>query len=329
MGIIGRQRWRLLVASIGVAAVGYLIFSLWAGWRDVTGAIGRVGWDGLAVLLGLSLLNYVLRFGRWQFFLGRLGARVPWSRSLVLYFAGFAVTTTPGKAGEAIRSVFLTRHRVSYVSGNAAFISERLSDLMAIVLLACIGLIDHPEARPVVLVGISACAIVLLLLAGGDALGEMSPRSDGPTSISGGAWHHVLDTLHAARSCHGPLVLIPATLVSLVAWSCEAWAFHLLLGWLGLQTSWSYSFFVYAVSMLAGALSFLPGGLGSTEGVMIGLLLWSGHPQADSIAATVLIRIATLWFAVLLGVLALGLVGRGRLGNPPRPQEPVTPGEAG
>jgi uncharacterized membrane protein YbhN (UPF0104 family) len=61
---------------------------------------------------------------------------------------------------------------------------------------------------------------------------------------------------------------------------------------------------------------------------MIGLLLWSGHPQADSIAATVLIRIATLWFAVLLGVFALALVARGRYGDPAGPEEHVTPREA-
>jgi uncharacterized protein (TIRG00374 family) len=54
--------------------------------------------------------------------------------------------------------------------------------------------------------------------------------------------------------------------------------------------------------MLAGALSFMPGGLGSAEAVMGGLLMLSGMSGAEAVAATALTRIATLWFAVAIGI---------------------------
>lgn len=57
--------------------------------------------------------------------------------------------------------------------------------------------------------------------------------------------------------------------------------------------------------MLAGALSFMPGGIGGAEGVMVALLMTQA-PAADAVAATVLIRLTTLWFAVAIGALALG-----------------------
>ena len=57
--------------------------------------------------------------------------------------------------------------------------------------------------------------------------------------------------------------------------------------------------------MLAGALSFLPGGLGGAEAIMISLLVLKGMTMPAAIAATVFIRLATLWFAVLIGLLAL------------------------
>jgi uncharacterized protein (TIRG00374 family) len=60
--------------------------------------------------------------------------------------------------------------------------------------------------------------------------------------------------------------------------------------------------FVYALSMLAGALSFMPGGLGGAEGVMVALLLWQGMGNADAVATTILIRLTTLWFAVCIGL---------------------------
>lgn len=67
--------------------------------------------------------------------------------------------------------------------------------------------------------------------------------------------------------------------------------------------------------MLAAALSLLPGGLGGTEAVMVTLLVWKGQSLADAAAATLVIRLATLWFAVGLGVFFLYLLA-GRGGKP-------------
>jgi uncharacterized protein (TIRG00374 family) len=113
--------------------------------------------------------------------------------------------------------------------------------------------------------------------------------------------------LNEARSCHEPRLLVAATTLSGVAWAAEAIAFHWMLGWLGVEVPMAFAVFVYAVAMLAGALSFLPGGLGGTEAVMVGLLLWKGVSLPEAVAATVLIRLTTLWFAVVLGVIALTL----------------------
>jgi len=58
---------------------------------------------------------------------------------------------------------------------------------------------------------------------------------------------------------------------------------------------------IYSVSVLAGALSFIPGGLGSTEAVMVLLLTLVGVNTPAAIAATLICRLATLWFAVIIG----------------------------
>jgi glycosyltransferase 2 family protein len=52
-------------------------------------------------------------------------------------------------------------------------------------------------------------------------------------------------------------------------------------------------------------LSFLPGGLGGAEVTMVGLLLLNGMNEAQAVACTLFVRLATLWFAVILGLLAL------------------------
>jgi uncharacterized protein (TIRG00374 family) len=62
---------------------------------------------------------------------------------------------------------------------------------------------------------------------------------------------------------------------------------------------------LYAAAMVGGAVSMLPAGLGGTEALLTGSLVLYGAPLALALAATVLIRILTLWLAVGLGALAL------------------------
>lgn len=305
--ILSGWRYRALVASIVVAAVGYLAFSLWGGLGEVVAALQRVGFTGMFLMLLMSLLNYGLRFMRWQQYLGALAHPMPWRPSVRIYLAGFALTTTPGKAGEALRGVLLKRWHVPYTHSLAAFVSERLSDLTAIVLLALFGLTLYPQMGGVVAVGaVGVLAGLAVLSQRAPVRGLAAWGTNGLGRLRGLAMH-LSRMLDEARACHAPKLLATATLLSVVAWMAEALAFHWMLGWLGVDAPIAFSVFVYAVAMLAGALSFLPGGLGGTEAVMVSLLLWKGVLLPEAVAATVLIRLTTLWFAVVLGVIALAL----------------------
>lgn len=304
-------RYRALVLSVVLAALGYLLFALISGWREVAAAIVQVGAFGLLVALSLSLVNYGLRFSRWQLYLRTLGHRIAWPKSLHIYLAGFALTTTPGKAGEAFRGVLLKRYGVPYPDSFAAFLSERLSDLIAIVLLTLFGLTLYPKAAPLILVGAALAIALLVLLSQPRWIAHLQRRMPTPRRLQ--RWiGHSFEILYQASRCHRAKTLIPATILSVTGWAAEALAFFLILHWMGLEVDVAFAVFVFTVSMLAGALSFTPGGLGSTEGVMVGLLLWQGISLPEAVAATMLIRATTLWFAVLLGLLAQGVLIKAR-----------------
>ena len=96
--------------------------------------------------------------------------------------------------------------------------------------------------------------------------------------------------------------------LSLLAWGAEGVAFYIILALMGLPVTFIAGVGIYSLGVTVGALSFLPGGLGSTEAVMVLLLLALGVAQADAGAAVILCRLATLWFAVIIGAgVLLGL----------------------
>jgi uncharacterized membrane protein YbhN (UPF0104 family) len=305
-------RWQMVgLWATGIAAVGYAALTTSVGVAEVASAVRRVGAGGLAVALALSLANYGLRFARWEAYLTALGHRLPRWTSLRIYLAGFAWTVTPAKAGEALRGMMLERLGVPFKASVAAFLSERISDLAAIVLMAMLGLAIYPESRLPVVLGLAAALGGWYLLS--------QPRAvDGARRIEAavrgrlrGFVGAVADTLEAGRRCHGSGLVTAALALSLAAWAAEAVALYLVLHWMGAEVSLVIAVFAYALAVLAGALSFVPGGLGGTEAVMIGVLLWQQVPMELAVAATLLIRMTTLWFAVVIGMGMLATVASG------------------
>jgi hypothetical protein len=65
----------------------------------------------------------------------------------------------------------------------------------------------------------------------------------------------------------------------------------------------------YTSSLILGAASFIPGGLGVVEGSLVGLLNFQGVDISDAFVLVVLIRLFTLWYSVIIGFIALKLSG--------------------
>src|SRR5262249_14423247 len=107
--------------------------------------------------------------------------------------------------------------------------------------------------------------------------------------------------LGAGRTLLAPGALVLALALSVVSWVFACLACLLVLQGLGLDTTLRAATFLYAFASLAGAVSMLPGGLGVAEGSLAGLLVALGAPLPEAAAGTLLIRVATLWFAVALG----------------------------
>lgn len=289
----GKHLRALLYVSL-VAVVAYLGFVLWSGAGQAWRAAERVGLGGGALLLALSLFNYAVRFGRWQYYLNCLGHNVPVGPSLRYYLASFAFTATPGKLGEGVRSFYLRSHGVPFSESLSALFVERLFDLSATLLLAALGVLYFGRYLPLVLVPVAALLLVLLLLNSAAFRALLRRRV---TRLTG-----ILDALEAAAVLSRGWRLVVGLALSLLGWGAEATAFHLTVTLLGLDIPWIASFGIYGLAISIGALSFLPGGLGGTEATMLVLLGVTGASAADAGAATILLRLTTLWFAVVLGV---------------------------
>ena len=284
-----------LLLVLGLVATVYAAVLLI--WGDSPRAsLARLwSWTGLQAA-ALCLLNYVLRGLRWRLWMAHFERNFGWLQGLRLYLAGYAFTPTPGNVGEALRGLLLAQQPLTPRQSLAIFGAERVADLLCLLLL-CLPVLGWlfslgvGPARPALLLGLAAAALLLALLLGLLLLRRQMLRQR-------------LGWLREAWQCLAlrPLLWLALTLA---AWAAQGLAVWLICQELQVDIPWLTASGFYAVAMVAGALSALPAGLGGTEAVLTGLLVAQGATAAAALTITVLVRLLTLWLAVAIGLLAL------------------------
>jgi uncharacterized protein (TIRG00374 family) len=66
---------------------------------------------------------------------------------------------------------------------------------------------------------------------------------------------------------------------------------------------------IYTTSVLLGAISFIPAGIGITEGSIAGLFTLNGIDISTALILSVTIRVLTLWYSVSVGFISLKFTG--------------------
>jgi glycosyltransferase 2 family protein len=289
---------------------GFLLWCALALRRDLTQlSLAPVlrAWDLLLLAALLSLVNYALRILRWRSYLARLGHELTLGFSAVSYVAGFAFTVSPGKVGELARARYYRPRGIPVAQVAAALFVERLVDLLAVVVLAALIVAGAPHYQAAVWGTFFGIAAVLGLLA---ALPwtKLAAAAASQTRIPAALRRPVAAAAHALAAARRLLRVRMLALgfgLGLLAWGFEGVELAVLASMFTPHLSLTAVVGIYAVSVLAGVLSLLPGGLGSTEAVMTALLAARGMPLPQAILLTLICRLMTLWFAVALGWLAV------------------------
>jgi glycosyltransferase 2 family protein len=287
------------IVLIGLALIGDL--------RAVSQSLKNFRWEFFLVAIGFTLFNYLLRFIKWHFYLGQVGIRdIHWAQSLRIFVAGFPLAVTPGKIGEALKGVWLNRTcKLPVGRGVSVVLAERISDGLAVMILSILGVIAYPQYWPVFVVILAVLLAFVVLsqirpvafwLLG---IGEKLP-------VVNKFVHSLREFYEGSFTLFHPGVIFLAVLLGAISWLGEGIGFYYILLGLGHPPGLKLlasAIFVLAFSTAIGGATAMPGGLGAAELTIAGLLsLVLQESAVVATSATVLIRLATLWFGVALGL---------------------------
>jgi uncharacterized protein (TIRG00374 family) len=314
---------RKVIVFVIISVVVFAAVGLYGQLDAVLAALASIPWWWvLPTMMALSFLNYIIRYVKWQFYLHRIGVFLSHKDSFSVFLAGFTLTTTPGKIGEAIKGYFIRDIDGTPIAKTVpVVVSERVTDLLALVLLAMIGfgigVNTGDQLLTVILLG-GVVFVAAIVLSQKTFYQQILKRftSIGPLK----RFHESLDDIeHTMTQTLGPKPLVLSTTISIPGWFMEClelWLLLSLLSGAGIPSLDTPSLilllqatFVHSTASIIGAVSFLPGGVGTYEITSVALITFLlGIQAARASAATILIRVVTLWFSVIVGFIALGIM---------------------
>lgn len=308
------SKWAKILAPLLLLVLfiaGLAGLALATGWEETIEHLSKLQFSQVLILLGLSLVNYVFRAVRWHILAHQTKAAITLRQSFLHFVGGFALTITPGRLGELIRLRWMQRVTGSRLERLAPVpLGDRAFDLaaMGLVLGGALMLInDRPYGSGAVAALAIGSAIIAtrptLLIKIVECLWSRVKR-----------WPRIFSRLRqAARSVDGFSkfnVAAPSMVLGMIGWIAEGVALYLLITWMGAEISIAAAVVIFMFSSLAGGLTGAPGGIGGAEASMILLLSLQGIPAAVSVPATAVIRLVSLWFAIVLGIAVFPIAER-------------------
>ena len=261
------QRW--VIVAIVACIFLYVGFSVWSGLDEISAELSKFNWWMFVAAILLTPTNYALRFVKWHYLLGSFGRKMPWvtdawnshRRTLYGYISRESRRVTKPYVVKRV-----TKTRMSRTI--PALVTERLTDAIAMLLLAGVGITTYAADKVEYLIVLGVItALGLLILANKTAMDFILERLE-PFPIFDKIIPRISVMIDSMRTCVAPIPLLWTVILSVIAWAAECFAYCLIFRGMGVDVGFDACFFVYAFATVGGAA--MPGGLGIADGALIG-----------------------------------------------------------
>lgn len=304
--MLQRVRKNVLIFT-AAAGVIYLGFTIYADFDKLIDAFTKFSWYLFPLLLLLAYLNYLSRFFKWDYYMRVLNIPLKRTDSFYIFMSGLIMSVTPGKMGELLKAFLVKQVAGTPVSRTAPVIFvERITDFISLIIVALIGAYTFNYGKGIV-IGVGIFFILILIIISSTTLSFAIIGFLERFSFLRKHMEKIHNIYQSAYSLLRPKPLVYMSLLSMVSWSLECLGYYLILVNFGTGLSLLWASFSYAFATIIGAVSMLPGGLGVTEGSLTFLLIQKKISNEIAVASTFIIRVVTLWFALVVGIISVSV----------------------
>lgn len=304
-----REKGIGITIFIMIVYIGIIFFS---DIDKVSKEFLEIKYEFVIVILALESITLFLRSYRQKKIFDNMNIKLSLWKNFKILVLGMSMIVTPGGAGMLIKSHFLKKKFDIPISKTAPIVlAERYHDFLALItiLLATMIILIRFEILISVIIGIILLMLVYLICTNISLLKKMEEKFSKIKFFQ----NLITDETNISESIkilkEKKSFLITWGL-SLIIWSIDAVAIYCGFLAFNLDIGIIESIQVFFSALMYGTISFLPAGIGITEGIFIGLLLKNNLEISLITSLIVLIRLTTIWFYTIIGFIGLRIFAK-------------------
>ena len=314
---MGNKLKNNILPAIFFAFLILLALAFYSDFNSTITSLQSFSFYLIPILLLIILLNFFVRFLKWHYYIKLLKINISVKDSLFIFFSGLSMSVTPGKWGELLKSYMIKEITGDQISKTAPIVfAERITDIISLIILALVGTIFYQYGRVSLIVLVTGFVVILYSISN-RTFGNLIIRYLKSVKIIRKYVVTIENLYNGSFELLKIIPLIKMILLSFFMWGLEFFGFYIILSNFINNISFVWASFIYAFAVIVGSFSMFPGGLGFTEGSLTFFLVNRGLEKGDAVAVTVIIRMITLWFSVLLGFIVLLVYHKKRKKNFP------------
>jgi uncharacterized protein (TIRG00374 family) len=291
--------------GIGLAVIVYFVFISINDFSLISSSFSNFPISNFIVAQLLAILALYLKYVRWAYYIKILELKLSVKDSFLVFASGLLMSISPGKVGELLKSFLIKdKYDIPISVSSSAVISERIIEFISLIVLGIFGLALFNFG--------SEYLVVFMVISFGIMFIVFNTKFQNyayKTIIKLSKSNKIIDDVKLFRSSFNKLFykthVYRMFLLSILTWIIECFAFYIIITGLYDNMAIIWSVFSYTFAIFIGAISMLPGGLGTTEGALLYMLIQNEIIQSDAIIIILFIRIITLWLPVIIGFISL------------------------
>ncbi len=299
-----------ILAFAGIALLFYAVLLAYFNAGEIFRAAKNFNIIYAIPFFLLMSISYLFKYSRWAFFIRGAGVSVPTKSLFMIFVSSLSMLITPGKVGDVLKS-YLLKKKFGYEQRKTlpSVVLERITDLPSIAILSVAGAYSIYQNTFVLLLPFLVLFMTLFAIKSNLCFRMIVGFFSNHTRTK--KYSKSVESLYKnMRASTSYKNLFTGTLIGLVAWTAEGLMLYVLLLGLGIQVNFLFVVSIYAISVIVGVLSLIPGGIGASEASMFGLLIVAGISKPEALAATIIFRALTLWLSLAIGSLMLSIINR-------------------
>jgi len=284
----------------------YVAFAIYYDANQFIDSLEKVNLYFIIPILLSFLAGILIKSLRQLLFLRHLGIKIPLKQNTIIYLAGLSMLITPAGLGEMIKSHFLLNKYNQPVSKTLPLvIVERYHDALAILsIIIVFSIITEITFLTIPVLIIGTLLLVSLIVIRSRKLFPMFQKVIRKVKMFKNLEDHSVEFNKSLVSFTSKKIFFSGWLVGIAAWSFDGLGVFLCFQAFELDFDFLTASVMGLASILFGALTLIPGGVGITEVSFVGFLSIYGIESSVSSSLALFFRLQSIWFVTCIGIVA-------------------------